>query len=127
MYPRGATFALDRDGQRVWLQVAQDLDHPDVISDHLVTTFLQRAFWLVLGILALLLGIEYLIVRRALRPVLEASEQAGSIGPSNLSVRLAAKRLPQEIAPLATAVNQALDRLEHGFRAQQEFTADAAH
>jgi signal transduction histidine kinase len=35
--------------------------------------------------------------------------------------------MPREIKPLIDAVNQAFDRLERGFRAQRDLTADVAH
>ena len=123
----GGSFPEARGGALVWVQVAQDLEHPDVVVDDIISAFLKRVAWLILPILLLLALFDFVIVRQALRPVLEASDMARAIGPATLSVRLPIDELPDEIAPLARAVNQALDRLEEGFRIQREFTADAAH
>ena len=62
-----------------------------------------------------------------LEPVREASTTAAAIGPARTDVRLPEQSMPTEIVPLVHAVNQALERLEAGFRAQREFTADMAH
>ena len=77
--------------------------------------------------LLLLLAIDIGIFRKALLPLLEASEMAKKINPVRTDVRLSPENIPKEILPLVQAVNQALDRLEAGFRVQREFTADAAH
>ena len=123
----GGSFPVQRGGDIAWVQVAQDLEHPDVVVDDIVSAFLQKIAWLILPILLVLALIDFVIVRRALIPVSQASDMARAIGPSTLQVRLPTAQLPEEIAPLAHAVNQALDRLEHGFKVQREFTADAAH
>jgi signal transduction histidine kinase len=123
----GGSFPERRLGPEVWIQVAQDLDNPDVVVDDIVSAFLKRVAWLLVPVLALLAVIDLVIVRRAFAPVVQASELAQSIAPATLSLRLPTDQLPNEIAPLAVAVNQALDRLEQGFRTQREFTADAAH
>lgn len=76
----------------------------------------------------LLLGaVLWLTVIRLLRPLRETSAQAMQIGPQQLSRRLGEQDLPIELQPLVHAFNQALDRLEAGFRNQQRFLADAAH
>ncbi|AOW12521.1 hypothetical protein LPB72_15825 [Hydrogenophaga crassostreae] len=76
----------------------------------------------------LLLGLVLVFtVQRLLRPLKNASHQATKIGPQSLESRLSDKHLPSEIQPLVHAFNQALDRLEAGFRNQQRFLADAAH
>src|SRR5262249_49761150 len=67
------------------------------------------------------------IFRRAVMPLLRASNRAKHISPTRIDVRLPTNEIPREILPLVLAVNQALDRLERGFQRQREFTADAAH
>ncbi|MFO1082308.1 MAG: ATP-binding protein [Reyranellaceae bacterium] len=110
-----------------WIQVGQDLSHRDVIIDDIVTTFFPRVAWITFPILLLLLLIDILIFRRALEPVREASTTAAAIGPARTDLRLPEQAMPSEIVPLVHAVNAALDRLEAGFRAQRDFTADMAH
>ena len=78
-------------------------------------------------ILVFLLAIDVTIFRRALRPLLDASELAGKIGPDRTDLRLPLATIPSEIKPLVGTINQALDRLEQGYRVQRDFTADAAH
>lgn len=123
----GASFPVARNGRTVRIQVGQDLEHPDVIVDDVVASYLARVAWFTLPIMLLLFVIDILIVRRALRPVTRASDLACAIEPGRIDLRLPEEGVPTEVRPLVVAVNQALDRLEQGFRSQRDFTADAAH
>lgn len=123
----GASFPIVRDGRTLRIQVGQDLEHPDVIVDDVVAGYLARVTWFTIPIMLLLLVIDILIVRRALLPVTRASDMARAIEPGRIDLRLPEAEVPTEVRPLVVAVNQALDRIEEGFRAQREFTADAAH
>ena len=123
----GVSLVKEMDGRSVWVQVGEDLAHRDVITDDIVADFFKRVGWITLPMLLFLLAIDIVIFRRALRPLLNASEMAKKISPNRTDVRLPPEEIPKEILPLVQAVNQALDRLEAGFRMQREFTADAAH
>jgi signal transduction histidine kinase len=123
----GAGVSKQIGGHTVRIQVAEDLAHRDVIIDDIVTNFFRRVGWITIPILLILLAIDIVIFRRAVAPLLRASEEARNIGPARTDIRLPTEQLPSEILPLVTAVNQALDRLEDGFRVQRQFTADAAH
>lgn len=128
----GAEFyslALKRgDGpDAIWIKVAQNIGHPDVIFDDIVSSYLGHIGWFTVAILALLLAIDILVIRGALKPVRQASEIARAIDPAKSNPRLPDRDMPQELLPLITSMNQALDRLEQAIRAQREFTADAAH
>jgi signal transduction histidine kinase len=123
----GVSEPIELDGKKLWIEVSQDLAHRDVLIDDIVADFFTRVGWITAPFLLLLLAIDVLIIRRALRPVIAASNLAERIGPQHADLRLPEAGMPREVRPLVHAVNQALDRLEEGFRGQREFTADAAH
>lgn len=123
----GAAVTREIDGKTVRIRVAEDLAHRDVIIDDIVSNFFRRVGWITIPILLILLAADIIIFRRAVAPLWRASEEASNIGPARTHIRLPTEQIPREILPLVTAVNQALDRLEDGFRVQRQFTADAAH
>jgi len=123
----GISLPINKAGRDLVVQVSQDLAHRDVLIDDIVADFFTRVGWITAPILFLLLVIDVAIIRRAVRPVIVASNLAERIGPLRTDLRLPELGMPREVQPLVHAVNQALDRLEEGFRSQREFTADAAH
>ena len=123
----GVSLPQQMNGRAVWIQIAEDLSHRDVLVDDVVANFFRKVGWVTVPILLLLLATDIVIFRRAVQPLLRASERAEHISPTRIDVRLPTDNIPREILPLVIAVNRALDRLEQGFRRQREFTADAAH
>ena len=123
----GVTVPDNVSGRPVLIQVGEDLSHRDALTDDIVANFFVRVGWITLPILLLLLTADIIIFRRAVRPLIQASQDAQNIGPMRTDIRIPTGDIPSEILPLVEAVNQALDRLERGFRMQREFTADAAH
>ena len=123
----GASIRKTVGDKTVWIQTGEDLANRDVLIDDIVADFYRNVGWITLPILLVLLAADIAIFRRALRPLRQASEIASQIGPTRTSLRLPTEEIPREVRPLVSAVNQALDRLEEGFRIQRDFTADAAH
>lgn len=115
------------DGAKAWVIVSQDINDPEVVTDDVVRAFLSRFLWLLLPILALLPIANLAVIRRSTQTVRGVSRRAAEIGPTNLALRLPTGLLPSEVEPLATATNNALDRLEQGFKTQSEFVANVAH
>ena len=123
----GISEPIEIGGEKLWIEVSQDLAHRDVLIDDIVADFFGRVGWITAPILYLLLAIDVAIIRRAMRPIVAASNLVERIGPLRTDLRLPETAMPREVQPLVHAVNQALDRLDEGFRSQREFTADAAH
>jgi signal transduction histidine kinase len=123
----GAMVAVNFHGRPIVVQVVEDVLHRDVLIDDILAQFLTHVGWITAPILLLLLVIDVAIFRRAMQPIIAASSLAGKISPDRTELRLPEVGMPREVLPLVRAVNHALHRLDAGFRAQREFTADAAH
>ncbi|MFV2001207.1 MAG: sensor histidine kinase [Acidimicrobiia bacterium] len=85
---------------------------------------------LIIGIPALITFVGFtvwLIIGRALQPVEAIRTKVASIGDRDLDRRVPVPDSDDEIARLATTMNQMLNRLEESSHQQRRFVADASH
>lgn len=68
-----------------------------------------------------------MIVQRAFRGLDTTADEARRIDIHQRGARLSVERIPLEVVPLVTAVNDALARLDQGYARHRRFVADAAH
>lgn len=67
------------------------------------------------------------VVRRSFAGLVETVRQAARIDIGTRAMQLPVKQVPQEIAPLVHAFNEALARLAQGYDRHNRFLTDAAH
>lgn len=75
----------------------------------------------------LLAFVSWYWTRKMLSPIAAKIKKARQIGTSSLNLRLEVKNPADELGMLAQTFNEMLDRLERGFRAQQQFIGNASH
>ena len=69
----------------------------------------------------------YFLARKTLSPIALMNQQTQRITAENLSARLDVMNEADELGGLATTINHLLARLDHSFKEQQRFVADASH
>lgn len=123
----GMTQRLERGGATWYFQMAA--------SNRFMTLLHRVAIPLVAGgilafslVLLAVFGLgAFITLRYTLRPLREVSESAAAISPRSLHARLDTGAVPAEVGPLVESFNRVLERVEQGYRVQQEFLANAAH
>ena len=113
-------FTIQQRGQT--LQVAQ----PMAIRKRLAAAAALRTLAPFLFLLPALGLLIWFVVGRGLRPLISVAGAVKARTPAALHP-LPESRLPEEIQPLVTALNDLLSRLEGALGAQRQFVADAAH
>lgn len=125
---RGATAAVERNGQVWYVQMAISRRFMHLMYQAFALPFTGVGVTLFILVLLLVFGpCVYVALRLALKPVRRISEAAAEISPRSLHARLPTQAVPSEITPLVDSFNRVLERLEQGYRIQQEFLATAAH
>jgi two-component system OmpR family sensor kinase len=86
------------------------------------------------AVLASMIGLGFVVVRRSLRPLREVETVAGAIAAGDLSRRVPERPVTTEVGSLSRSLNGMLAQIEHAFglRAASEarmrqFVADASH
>jgi signal transduction histidine kinase len=95
----------------------------DRLLTRLAVTF--TAFGVCAGVITALVALR--VSRTALRPLHATADVIGGIEPRNLDRRIEAAQLPPELVPMATRLNEMLERLERAYAQRQQFLADASH
>lgn len=123
----GATEPVKHGGRTWYFQVAASTRLMALL--HRVALPLVGVGVTVFGLVLLLaFGLcAYITLRYTLKPLRDVSESAAAISPRSMHARLNPEAVPVEIAPLVDSFNRVLERLEQGYRVQQEFLGNAAH
>lgn len=125
---RGATEVVVRHGRSWYLQLAGSARLFELFHLDFALPFMGIGMLLFGSTLLLVFGLcAYVMLRRVLQPLHEVSASAAAISPRSVHGRLQVDRVPTEIVPLVESFNRALERLERGYRVQQEFLGTAAH
>ncbi len=93
-----------------------------ILSGRLI--FASLAIPFILLIASFLGGV---ITNRILKPVMEVAEAAGNITHKDLSVRVKASHVDEELKYLVDAFNEMISRLDKSFRYIAEFSSNVAH
>lgn len=125
---RVVTHLVEHAGQRWYVQVAVSQRLIELMDRSVGLPALKQGILAACVASVLVFAVAmYFTLGRMLRPLRAASESAARITPRTLNARLIVQGLPSEMLPLVEAFNRALDRLESGYSAQQNFLAAAAH
>jgi two-component system heavy metal sensor histidine kinase CusS len=94
---------------------------------HLLASYRDRFFVLVIGAALLFALIGYWLMRRGLLPLRRLAAQTETITVANLAARIDSAGAPRELAPVIDSFNAMLVRLATGFTQLSQVSADMAH
>ncbi len=113
----------DREGQQYILQMGMSMQYISITLAKLLLKFILLGPFL----LAVIAGLGYLFVKRALAPVRKIVTTTRQITAQDLSLRLETIESRDEIGELSETLNGMIARLETSFNQIRQFSDDVSH
>lgn len=115
-------YLLHAEGQDLQVQIGQPWDERLELLEEIAEDLL----WPMLGLLVLLGGFCWFVIRHLLQPLERTAARIAAQSPDDLRPVPSADE-PRELLPIVQALNGVFGRLGHALQAERRFTADAAH
>ena len=109
------------------IQVGQGPAHEDVLADEILFEMFERNGLLIGGLIASLIGGVIFIVNQLTGSLRQLEKQAITIHPGAQDQKLQVARVPSELVPLVSQINEALRRLNEAYVMQKNYSDMAAH
>lgn len=103
--------------------VASDSSYVDGLVARLNATMIIAG----VAMIAVITLVVPVVLRRGLRPLRDVAEQASRIDANSLTERFSVEDLPAELRPIASRLNDLLERLGASFDRERRFSANLAH
>ncbi|RZI63502.1 MAG: HAMP domain-containing protein [Variovorax sp.] len=114
-------YLLRADGQDVQVQIGQPWDE----RLELLEDIAEDLLWPMLGLLALLGGFCWWLIRHLLKPLERTAARIAAKSPDDLSP-VPSSEEPRELLPIVTALNGVFGRLGRALQAERRFTESLA-
>lgn len=112
-----------KDGKRYYLRFSRQ---PDKENDF-ITLLSKQLLASILICLILTIFTGMYLMKKSLAPLRIISDTVKKIEVTQLGNRITLSNKKNELNDLALTINQALDRIEYGYKQQQQFINDASH
>lgn len=117
----GGRFGMGRTG--VEISIAKDLKPVEILLSKTIATICGAA--IVISVISL--GWIYIIVGRSLAPLRNIAEQVELVDIESLNNKFDTQKVPTELLPVVTRLNELMERLEKSFSRERKFNADLSH
>lgn len=124
-YLDAARVVIDNDGGR---RVAIVGGRPTGgLLDGVLTVLRLIGVWFFLPLIVVTLLVMPAVIHRSMRGVRRLAQQARELDIGEPGARLDSRLVSSEVAPLVSAFNDAIGKVQEGYAARDKFLADAAH